>query len=127
MNLVVNPLPGSSIGDDTTVTQCCKMARYLGLYYTQRMDEFADAQFALLLNQHQAAEACVIGQKLKKLAALHFHAAIIYGIPYIRSTTCILVAASDRGFLNVHFRLPPQQVDATQALNLSASVSIFNV
>ncbi|GAH17329.1 unnamed protein product [marine sediment metagenome] len=61
MNLVVNPLPGTSIGYNTTVTQYCKMTRYLGLYYTQRMDEFADAQFALLSKQHQAAEACVIG------------------------------------------------------------------
>jgi len=93
VNPVVNPLPGSSIGHNTTVTQCRKMTRDFWLYYTQGMDEFADAHFALLLNQHQATQACVIGQKLKEMPALHLHADVIYGTPYIRSTICFLVAA----------------------------------
>ena len=38
---VINPLTLASICHDTDVTQCREVARYLGLYYAERMDEFA--------------------------------------------------------------------------------------
>jgi len=55
------PLPGTPICHHTFISQCREVARNLGLNNAQRMHEFADTQFSLVLDQQQATQARVIG------------------------------------------------------------------
>ena len=71
---VVNPLATAAIQHHTGITQTGQVPGDLWLANPKGMGEFTDTELAFLAHQKQAAQACLIGEKLEKLAGLKIHA-----------------------------------------------------